>query len=236
VSTGFAGKRGLVWVLVATWVIPAIMLGACIILMFTSESDNAGKIWEGVAFLLMLGLWFLFRTLTRHAAMARAIATGDAPRVLELADRQSARLRPVYRALAFSLRCDWPATLAELDRGGPPPDGKRVLAATVRIAALVETDRAADARAAFDRDLARRARSGDVAADALVRLAEARVRWAEGDVPGADALFTRLTEDVRAGEGVRATAHDYAARIADQRGDAPAAAKHRARAAALARA
>ena len=230
-STGFAGKRGVGWVLVATWLIPAIMCGAYLILMSTSDTDTSGKIWEGIGLAFVLCLWFLFRTLTRHAAMARAVAVGDAARVLELADRQPARLRPLYRALAHAVRGAWPEALAELDRSPATlPASKRVIAATVRVAALVETGRAADARAAFDRDLARRPPSNDIATSSLVRLAEARVRWAEGDLTGADALLARLVDDVRAGENVRASAHGYAARIADARGDTAAAGKHRARA------
>ncbi|HTR52642.1 MAG TPA: hypothetical protein VMJ10_18130 [Kofleriaceae bacterium] len=232
-AIGFAGKRGIGWVLVAGWLIPAIMCGAYLILMSTSDTDTSGKIWEGIGLAFVLCLWFLFRTLTRHAAMARAVAVGDATRVLELADRQSAKMRSLYRALAFQIRGAWPQALEELDRRDPPAS-KRVLAATVRVAALVETGRAADARAVFDRDLARRSPTADIATASLVRLAEARVRWAEGDLGGADKLLARLVDDVRAGENVRAIAHGYAARIADSRGDAAAAAKHRARAAELA--
>ena len=193
--TGFAGKRGWIWRFLASWVIPLIMSGAYIILMYTSETDTKGKLWEAGGLAAVLFLWWLFRRLTSSAAMTRAIAVGDAERVLELADG-----RPVYRALAFEIRGEWPAVLRELD-GLTPTGTERVLAATAKIAALAATERAADARAVYDRDLVGAAIPRDL--EMHVRLAEARVRLAEGDRAGAHRLLDKIANDIRAGERLR---------------------------------
>jgi hypothetical protein len=206
---GFGGKRGLVWVLLASWLIPLLMTGAYIVLILTSEVDATGAAWEAIALGFVLVLWFLFRVLTEHAAMARAVGVGDADRVLELADFQLGRWRSargkapfhVYRALALELRGDWQAALAELDCAQPRGSWQK-LAATVRVAALAETGRAADARAAFDAAL-RPPVTRDLQIDIYARLAEARLLAAEGDRAGADQLLARLADDVRAGSGTR---------------------------------
>ena len=237
--TGFAGKRGLVWSLIASWLVPSIMTGAYIFLMATSETDTDGKVWEGVGWTFVLTLWFMFRMLTAHAALARAVAVGDAERVLELADRRLAqrgpkrsRLYHAYRALGHDIRGDWSAALADLDRA-PSHGTWRMIAATVRVGALVETGRVAEARVVFDAELGP-TRPRDAQSDIRARLAEARLRWAEKDLDGAERLLGRLTDDVRAGSGIRATAHFYAARCAEARGDTAAATRHRAKARELA--
>lgn len=228
--TGFAGKSGRGWVLVSKWVVPLVMSAAYVVLMLTSDADLGGKAWESLGLVFVLTLWFIFRDLTARAAMSRAIATADAERVLELAGDMRSNRQRVHRAIAHQLRGDWAAALAELD--GLPSGGVHPLAATVRIAALVETGRAAEARQVYEAVLARHHHSRDLAL--LARLAEARVRWAEGDLDGAEPMFAALVDDVRAGEGIRALAHYYAARIADAHGDAALADRHRAKARQLA--
>lgn len=241
---GFAGKRGFGWVLLASWLIPAIMTAAYIFLMYTSETDNTGKAWESVGLGFVFVLWFLFRVLTEHAAISRAVVVGDAARVLELADHQlrrwhragvRARLH-VCRALAFEIRGEWASALAALDRPEVANAAAtwRHIAATVRVAALVETGRVADARAAYDAILTDRLAMFDSTLAPLARLAEGRLRWAEGDLDGAAAVLAKLVDDVRAGAGTRGAAHHYAALVAEARGDAAAAARHHARAAELA--
>lgn len=229
--TGFAGKRGAIWVFLGSWLIPLIMCGAYAILMKTSETGLAGKLWEGLGLGFVLFLWFLFRYLTSRAALTRAVAVGDADRVLEVAAGMRGARRAVYRALAHEMRGDFAGALRELD-AAPATGGEPVLIGTVRIAALVETGRASDARAVYDAVLAARVLDRDSAP--LARLAEGRVLWAERDLAGAEQILSRLVDDVRAGEGIRATAHVYLARIADARGDAPAATRHRAKATQLA--
>jgi hypothetical protein len=208
-AQGFAGKRGTIWVLLASWLIPLMMTGAYVVLMATSETDVAGKIWEGVGLGFVLFLWFLFRSLTARAALSRAVAVGDAARVLELvADQRGARAS-VYRAIAHEIRADWAAALREL--GSLQPAGSlRVLAMTIRVTAFVELGHIADARRAFEDPALPAARHYSL--DLLALLSEARLRLAEGDREGARALFTRVADDVRTGERQRTIAKSYLAR------------------------
>ena len=238
---GFGGKRGLIWVIAAYYVVPLMMSLAYVFLMLTSETDTGGKLWESGGLAAVLFLYWLFLRLTRTAAMSRAVLVGDSERVLELTDLELRRRRSpqasarfhVYRALAREIRGEWDQALAELDR--VKLDGTwRLLGATVRVAALAETGRAGEARQVFDAELAAGARARDAATQTQVRLAEARLRWAEGDLAGAEPLLARIIDDVRAGAGIRAVAHEYAARIAESRGDASGAATHRAQAAKIA--
>lgn len=247
-TIGFAGKRGLVWSLLASFLVPAIMGGAYIALMVLSETGAAGMACMAAAFGFVLLLWWFFRMLTGKAAIARAAAVGDADRVLELADGQlarrwTARTRApfqMYRALAFELRGEWSASLRELDR--VPVDALsrplRVVAACSRVAALAESDRFGEARAALDRDVTPLARKLDRRIDAAAVIAAAlatgRTLVAEGRCEAALPVLQRVLDDVRTGASPRAVAHHYAARCADATGDASAAATHRASAAELA--
>ncbi len=208
--TGFAGHRGLLWVIAAGWVVPAMMTAAYIILMLTSETDTTGKAWESMGLAFVLVLWFVFRLLTERAAMARAVALSDPERVLELAEFQLSRRRSargkapyhVYRALGLALREDYAGALAELDRA--EPRGRyRALAAAVRTGALAELGRAGEARKVFDAELTGKPVTRDHDADILSRLSEARLRIAEGDRAGAQPILARLADDVRAGSGTR---------------------------------
>jgi hypothetical protein len=217
---GFGGKRGLIWVLLASWLIPLMMTGAYIVLIATSEVDAKGASWEAVAFAFVLVLWFLFRMLTEHAALARAVDVGAADEIIELSDfqlqrRKGARSRMpyhVYRALAFDILEDWPAALAELDRT-EPTGTFRPLATTVRVSALASTGKAKEARALFDAELVGRPVTRIVQADILTLLADARVKLAEGDQAAAAKTLAKLSEDVRAGSGIRARAKALLAKI-----------------------
>jgi hypothetical protein len=208
--TGFAGKRGLFWVVAAGWVVPGMMTTAYIVLMLTSETDATGRAWESVGLAFVFVLWWVFRILTETAAMARAVAVADPARVLELADFQLARRRRaksrapfhVYRALGLELRNDWEGALSELEHV-TPTGAFRALAATVRTSAFAETGRAAKAREVFDAELAGKPVTRALDADILARLAEARLLIAEGDRAGAEALLAKLANDIRAGSGIR---------------------------------
>ena len=216
---GFGGKRGLIWVLLASWLIPLMMTGAYIVLIATSEVDVQGAAWEAIAFLFVLILWFLFRMLTEHAALARAVDLGAAEEIIELSDfqiqrRRSARSRMpyhVYRALAFDILEDWPAALAEIDKAQAAGNW-RPLAMTVKASALAAIGKAKEARALFDAELAGRPITRVMQVDILTRLADARIKLAEGDRAGADQTLTRLADDVRAGSGIRARAKALLAR------------------------
>ena len=103
-------------------------------------------------------------------------------------------------------------------------------AAAVRIAACVEVGDIAVARRALDALRATHPERLGPEAAVTTRLAEARVVFGEGELDAAMPLLQRVIDDIRAGEGQRALAHDYAARIADVQGKPGVAKKHRAEA------
>jgi hypothetical protein len=104
-------------------------------------------------------------------------------------------------------------------------------AQVVRITACVEVGDIGVARRVLDELRAAHPERHGPEAVATVRLAEARVLFGEGELDAAGPLFQRVIDDIRAGEQQRALAHDYLARIADTRGNAAVAKKHRAEAA-----
>ncbi|MDB4957136.1 MAG: hypothetical protein JWO36_4705 [Myxococcales bacterium] len=252
-TTGFAGKKGIGWSLLASWLIPVMMTGAYIVLAVTSETDHTGQAWMSIGLAFVLILWWLFRLLTEHAALSRAVAVGDADRILELTDKQlnpprwvrkrgagdRARLQ-IFRALAYETRGDWQAALDAvsvtpvLSRQAPTLG---VEAACIRVAAYVETGRVDEARRILDATItpaaARLDRRTNPVGYVNANLARGRVRWAEGAFDEAADLFQRVIDDVRAGSGQRAVAHFYVARCDDARGNTNGAAAHRAKAAQL---
>ena len=138
-----------------SWGVPVAMTGVYATLAWSADTSTTGKAWIAIGLALVLVVWWLFRFLTENAALARAVSVGDANRVLELTERQlhlrkRARARApylVYRGLAFELRGDWTQALAAIDearleavRASQRPMWQ-LLAASVRIAALVETGR-----------------------------------------------------------------------------------------------
>ena len=209
---GFAGRRGWLPVALASWLVPAILCAAYIVLMLTSDVDATGAAWESVGLAFVLILWWLFRMLTESAAMARAVAIGDADRVAELADHQLDRRRTarsrapylVYRALAHELVGEFPDALARLDEAKPVGPWRRI-ATSVRVSALVELGRVEEARRAFDAD-ERREVVRDAQLAIVGRLAEAILVRAEGDRSQATELLSAVVRDVRAGSGTRARA------------------------------
>ena len=74
---GFLGRRGPVWTFIAGWFVPVVMTLAYITLALTSETDATGWAWMSIGLAFVLTLWWLFRTLTKSAAMARAMAVGE---------------------------------------------------------------------------------------------------------------------------------------------------------------
>jgi hypothetical protein len=250
-KTGFAGKKGRVWSLLASWLIPVMMAGAYVVLAVTSETDNTGKAWMSIGLAFVLVLWWMFRLLTEHAALSRAVAVGDPERILELTAKQLANTRApdararlqLFRALAFETRGDWSASLAAVDEVNlatvSPAQRPRIglLAACVRVAAYVETNKVAEARGLLDSEIAPIAPKLDrrTQADAYIsaNLATGRVLAAEGAFEAATEQLQRVIDDVHAGSGQRAVAHFYAARCADARSKASVANNHRAKAAQL---
>jgi hypothetical protein len=102
--------------------------------------------------------------------------------------------------------------VAELDRASPR-GASRTLAATIRTSALVELGRTTEAREVFDAELGKRPMPRDFQLAILSRLAEARLRAAEGDRTGAAQLLARLADDIRAGSGIRERARSLAAQL-----------------------
>jgi hypothetical protein len=226
---GFAGKRGEVWALLSSWVVPVIMAAAYVVLAITSETDTTGKAWMALGFAFVLVLWWVFRLLSETAALSRAVAVGDTDRVLEITAYQLSRKRGaaaaplhIYRALAFEMRGEFEQCLAEANRveltGLAESARKRwnLLAACARIGALVELGRTADARSELDQHVTPALSAFDArlepAPHILGRLAKGRVLVAEKD-PGALATLQTVIDDIRAGQGQRALAHHYASQV-----------------------
>jgi hypothetical protein len=221
------------WQILSRWAVPVMMTLAYAFLAVTSETNATGKAWMAVGLGFVLVVWFVFRALTERAALARALSVGDTTRLFALADRHLPRKRRpgdrarflVARAFAHQLRGEFAEALAVLDEARPGPD-LQPLASAVKIGALVELGRpAAEVR-------------GIVVcaprAPALAWLAEGQIAWRDGELDTASQLFARVIDDVRAGSAIRAIAYVYAARIADAKGQALVAARHRAAAANLA--
>ena len=254
-GTGFAGKKGRIWTLLASWLIPLMMTGAYIVLAVTSETDATGMAWMSVGLAFVLILWWLFRLLTGHAALSRAVAVGDAERILELTDKQLTRAGlgkrraaeranlMMFRAQAYEIRGDWEPALEAVDEvklAALSPGQRTSLglrAACVRIGAFVETSRTAEARQLVDTEItpaaARLDRRADPDGYVSANLAKGRVLAAEGVFADAMSQLQRVIDDVRAGSGQRAVAHFYVARCEQARGNPAEAVRHRAKAAQL---
>jgi len=221
------------WQLLSRWAVPVMMTLAYAFLAATSETNTTGKAWMAVGLVLVLVVWFVFRALTEAAALARALSVGDTARLFALAARHLPRKRRpadrapflVARAFAHALRGEHAEALATIEEARPGP-ALQPLAAAVRIGALVELGRPADEARALVVSSPR--------APALGWLAEGQIAWRAGQLDIAAPLLARVIDDVRAGSATRAIAHVYAARIADARGQAQLAARHRAAAANLA--
>lgn len=231
------------------WGVPIGMGLAYATLAWSSETDNTGKAWMAIGFSFVLVIWFIFRYLIKNAAVARALATGDSQRVLDLTAKELSRASTpaarapllANRARAYELRGDWSAALATVDEIDPamlPPAQRapwRLLASTIRVAAHVERGEAAAARQALTSEVTPAAtevgRNPRIPAHVAATLAQGEVEWAEGAHAAARVTLTKVIDDVRATAVQRATAHAYAARIET---DPKALARHKAEAARLA--
>jgi hypothetical protein len=222
-----------IWRILSRWAVPVMMTLAYVFLAATSETNTTGKAWMGAGLALVFVVWFVFRAMTEAAALTRALNVGDVVRLFALADRHLSRKRRpadrarflVARAFAHELRGEFAEALAAIEEARPDPE-LIPLASVVKIGALVELGRPVDeARAA----IVRTART-----PALGWLAEGLIAWRAGDLDIASQRFARVIDDMRAGSAARAIAHLYAARIAEARGQAQIATRHRAATANLA--
>jgi len=206
------------WVRIASWVVPPVLMGGVyMVFAATSDADNTGKAWMAIGFGFVLVIWLVFRILVEQTALARAVASGDAERLLRVTARRTDPAALAYRALAHELRGDWPAALAAATQakphGNPPFE---VLAAAVRVSALVETGDVAAARRVADEALEPAVTRLDTrlhpAPNHHAMLARARLLAAEGQRDAADRELQRVMDDIRAGEAIRARARALKAR------------------------
>jgi tetratricopeptide (TPR) repeat protein len=230
-SGGFLGHNGQLWQFIASWFVPVIMTIAYIVLALTSETDATGWAWMSIGLAFVLVMWWLFRTLTKSAALTRAIAIGDVGRITQIDGR------PIYRAIAHEMHGQWSEALATLATVTPVKPRDRVQLTTVRIGALVETGEVAKARellATLEPELARLDPRLQSESHIAARLATGKVLAAERKNREALEVLQKVIDDIRAGQQVRALAHHYAARAAAADGQHAVADKHRERAAVLA--
>lgn len=225
-----------------SWAVPVVFGGAYAILMWSSGTSNTGKAWMAIGFAFVFVLWWMFRLLTQHAALSRAVSHGDAAMVIELTDAQLRKRKSpsgrapflVYRALAYELTGDWAKALATLDEAKLDAVAAasratwQLLAASVRVTALVETGKLEDARGVLTTELMPAAAKLDgrlhSSSHLFKKLAAARILVADQKPAEARLLLQGILDDIRAGSGIRATAHFLMARISE-----PAeAAQHRA--------
>src|SRR5262245_37722183 len=146
------------WIRLASWIVPPVLMaGVYTIFALTSDADNTGMAWMAIGFGFVLVIWLVFRILVDQTALARAVASGDAERLLRVTARRRDPAALVYRALAYELRGEWAKALAAADTANPHGNLPfEVLAAAIRVAALVETGDVAGARRVHDEDLAPR--------------------------------------------------------------------------------
>jgi hypothetical protein len=204
------------WTTLASWIVPPVgMAIAYAVLAWSSNTHNTGKAWMAVGFGFVLVVWLVFRILVEQTALARAVASGDSARTLAITDKQLARRRGdaargpflVYRAYAQESRGEHAATLATLAEAHPVDPGLQLLAAALRVLALVETGAVAEARRVASEELEPRAAKLDVRLHAAphiqANLARGRLLLAEGARDEARAQLRRVVDDIRASHALR---------------------------------
>jgi hypothetical protein len=244
------------------WPVPVFLFLIFGALILTSDSPPAGIAATFFGLLLVLLLWGVFREFSLHAEISRALSVGDGPTAAKLAEaqlaRRSARRRGpflIYRAMAHELTGDWAAIdgdLAEAKpevlRGTGGGASWQQVAHCLRVGAWCELGDVSRARALFDEEVAQRERLRAIAMRAADQsgqsgqsgmgsiyaiLTEGRLRFAEGDLAGAQEKLAQLTKNIRLAPAQRAIAFHYLARAARLEGRAAEASKRIASAAAL---
>src|SRR5689334_212010 len=89
------------WDTLSRWAVPVMMTLAYAFLALTSETDTSGKAWMAAGLVLVMVVWFTFRSLTDAAALSRALSVGDTAKLFELAERPLARRSPPARRGRF---------------------------------------------------------------------------------------------------------------------------------------
>ena len=208
---------------IASWIAPPLLMSLCYtILALTSETDTTGKAWMAIGFMFVLILWMTFRLAVEGAGLSRALAVGDADKVLAITNKQLAKRSndqvrapyQIHQALAYELRGDAAAALASADAAKPVTPHDKLLQTAVKMLALVEAGRVAEARALMS-ELDERAAATDrrlqIVAHHYAHLARGRVLLAEAQGDAARAELEKISNDVRAGHAIRARAKKLAA-------------------------
>jgi hypothetical protein len=210
---------------IASWIAPPLLMSLCYtILALTSETDTTGKAWMAIGFMFVLILWMTFRLAVEGAGLSRALAVGDADKVLaitnkQLAKRSNDQVRAPYlihQSLAYELRGDATAALASVEAAKPVTPHDKLLQTAVKMLALVEARRVTDARALMT-ELDERATATDrrlqIVAHHYAHLARGRVLIAEGQGEAAKIELAKISDDVRAGHAIRARAKKLSASL-----------------------
>jgi len=206
-----------VWI--ASWVLPpALMAVAYTVLALTSETDRSGDAWMAIGFAFVLILWLVFRVAVEGAGLSRALAVGDAEKLMEISTKQLGRRKGdgarapylVYKALAHELRGEHAEAEATVREAKPMKEVHALLATSVHIIALVELGRAGEARPLVASELEPRATRVDRRLEPMAHhyahLARARVLASEGKRTEANAELSKVIDDIRAGTALRARA------------------------------
>jgi hypothetical protein len=214
------------WLRLASWILPLVgMALAYAVLAWSSNTDNTGKAWMAIGFGFVVVIWVVLRILIDQTALARALATADAPRILAITDRQLARRRGatprapflVYRAFAQESGGDYAAALATLADARPVAPGLQLFAAAIRVIALVETGDVMAARRIATDELEPRAGKLDTRLHAGPHIhasfARGRLLLAEGRTDDARKQLQRVVDDIRAGNAIRDRARALIASI-----------------------
>ncbi|HEY5949319.1 MAG TPA: hypothetical protein VIV40_27685 [Kofleriaceae bacterium] len=213
------------WLSLASWILPLVgMALAYTVLAWSSETDNTGKAWMAIGFGFVVVIWIVFRILVEQTALARSVATNDVPRILAITDRQLARKRGdaargpflVYRAYAQEARGSYADALTTLADAKPTDPGLQLLAAALRVLALVETGDISAARTVASTELEPRAAKLDVRLHAAphihANLARGRLLLAENKLDEGRKTLQRVIDDIRAGEPLRVRARELIGR------------------------
>jgi hypothetical protein len=213
------------WTNLATWILPPLGMSiAYSVLAWSSNTDNTGKAWMAVGFGFVVVIWLVFRILVEQTALARAVASADTDRILAITDKQLARRRGdakrapflVYGALAHETRGEHARALEQLAEAKPAEAGLQLLAAAVRVLALVETGDVVAARRVVNEELEPRAAKLDVRLHAAphihANLARGRLLLAQGARDDAKRMLQKVIDDIRAGAATRTRARELIAR------------------------
>lgn len=204
------------WTRLVSWIGPILgMAIAYTVLAWSSDTDTTGKAWMAIGFAFVVVFWLTFRILIEQTALPRAVATGDAARILAITDKQLARRKSdaargpylVYAAYAHESRGEPVRALELLGEARPIEPGLQLLAAALRVFALADTGDVAEARRVCSEELEPRATKLDARLHAAphmhANLARGRLLLAEGKREEGAAQIKRVVDDIRTGAALR---------------------------------